>query len=112
MRYEKECQQLAEMAKTALNLPKNACKGKFEDVDLDMCIYGMELEIKELQDELFYSDRDQKTNINFKRAREEFADVAACCVGILAKLNAMEEEEEIEKEISRRSIELDLKLMC
>ena len=34
-----------------------------------------------------------RKNINYQRAREEIGDVAACLVGLLAKLNKMEKEE-------------------
>lgn len=95
MRYEKECDRIAGMAKTALNLPKNACKERFEDLDIFKVFDLLWSEFEELTQEFYnnhYGKLDVK-NINSQRAREELADVVACCVGLLAKLNAMENEE-------------------
>lgn len=109
-RYEKECQQLGEMAKNALNSPKNSSKERFEYLGLTSIVWLLGLELDELYDEL-YENKEQsylvKIPINFKRAREELTDVAACCVGLLAKLNDMEQQ--IADECNSRSLRLELK---
>lgn len=92
IRYEGECQQLLEMAKNTLNLPKNACKGNFEDLlSIEEILELLENEVEELNYEFWkVFSSELKEKINFSRAREELADVVGCCVGLLAKLNSME----------------------
>jgi NTP pyrophosphatase (non-canonical NTP hydrolase) len=100
-RYTKECEILASLALQQLNLEKNVKKGDFEDMHLyhehTWCITELlEEEINELMDELTqsgFTNTVLKSKINYQRAREELGDVAACLVGLLAKLNKMESKE-------------------
>lgn len=97
-RYEKDCVSLFYLAKRQLNLEKNAKKGNFEDLDLSDIKSLYLQEYFELHHELFQRDQfcfvtEQRKKIDYQRAREEIGDVAACLVGLLAKLNKMEKEE-------------------
>lgn len=110
-RYANECAQLAILANKQLNLPKNVAKGNFEDLcDLEKIIGFLEDEVEEIKEELTDYEMscfnpececggdDRRyykigNKINYQRAREEIGDVAACLVGLLAKLDKMEREE-------------------
>jgi hypothetical protein len=96
-RYTKECQILSELTHKQLNLEKNAKKGPFEELSIKDIMEMLYDEKKELVDELFYYPEKwkmtEKKKIDFQRAREEIGDVAACLVGLLAKLDNMEKEE-------------------
>lgn len=97
MRYEKECQQIAEMAKNALNFPKNACKGDFEGITLVEIYEIFQKEVIELEYELFNNRTTRGWVIDFTRAREELSDVVASCVGLLAKINSLEKGDRDER---------------
>ena len=94
-RYERECIKLGEMANEALNLPKNVDKPKFETINIIKIYNLLEEEIEELKYEFFHHGQinTQKDihEIDFKRAKEELADCAACLVGLLAWVNKQEE---------------------
>lgn len=96
-RYERDCIRLYYLAKRQLNLEKNAKKGDFENLTLRGIKELYLQEYFELHAELFEQIHpfilEQKKKINYQRAREEIGDVAACLVGLLAKLNKMEKEE-------------------
>lgn len=97
-RYLVECKELFYLAKRQLNLEKNAKKGNFEDLcDLKKIYSFLLSEVTEVKNELFmdvmFQGTREKEKINYQRAREEIGDVAACLVGLLAKLNKMEKEE-------------------
>lgn len=113
-RYEKDCIRLFYLTKRQLNLEKNAKKGDFEGLEIyhetNINLLSLiEDEFSELKDELLeatfschdpdcecggnYDCYKEKKKINYQRAREEIGDVAACLVGLLAKLNKLEEEE-------------------
>lgn len=113
-RYAKESQELAILANRQLNLEKNVCKGDFEDLEIyhetKINIFSsIADELYELKNELLddsnccfdpececggnYVHYKKKEKINYQRAREEIGDVAACLVGLSAKLNKMEKEE-------------------
>lgn len=101
-RYVHDCIQLFYSAKEQLNLPKNASKGNFEDLNLEDIFRFLIDEIDEIRDEIYEVSEWRlgedpieriKNKINYQRAREEIGDAAACLVGLLAKLNKMEKEE-------------------
>lgn len=97
-RYEKDCIRLFYLAKRQLNLEKNVKKGDFEDLTLCDIKELYLQEYFELHYELFQRDQfayfiEPRKKINYQRVREEIGDVAACLVGLLAKLNKMEKEE-------------------
>ncbi len=96
-RYAVESQKLAILANKQLNLEKNAKKGDFENLTLKAIKELYLQEYFELHYELFQSDQfsfviEQRKKINYQRVREEIGDVAACLVGLLAKLDRMEKE--------------------
>jgi hypothetical protein len=103
-RYYHKCVELFYLAKKQLNLPKNVEKGDFEELSLHKICTLMNGEQRELEDEIFefisfgcmnahLGYVQQKEKVNFQRVREEIGDVAACLVGLLAKLDNMEREE-------------------
>lgn len=99
-RYAEESVELAILANKQLNLEKNAKKGNFEDLcDLKKIYSFLLSEVTEVKNELFddiiFQGTREKEKINYQRAREEIGDVAACLVGLLAKLNKMEKEENV-----------------
>jgi len=104
-RYQHRCTELFYLAKQQLNLPKNAAKGNFEDLcDFRQIMQFLKSEVDEVERELtdvqlccetcMEFNEVEKEKINYQRAREEIGDVAACLVGLLAKLDKMEKEEE------------------
>ena len=99
-RYAEESQELAILANKQLNLEKNVKKGDFEDITFNQICDLLAGEQQELENELFeqldppvFGLVQNRKDINYQRAREEIGDVAACLVGLLAKLNKMEKEE-------------------
>lgn len=95
-RYERECKQLGLLAQKQLNLPKNVVKENFEDMSITK-IYGkIEEEFHEFMDEAYIFRMlsvEPKKDIDFDKAYADLGDVAACLVGMLAKLNRMREEQ-------------------
>jgi len=93
MRYEKECLELAELAKKQLNLEKNRDKGRFEDLSISEIYDLITDEICEVHEELYYDYgfSELRDSFNYERIIEELSDVAACLAGLLAKINKMKE---------------------
>lgn len=89
MRYEEECIIIGELAKEALNKPKNVVKSRFEDMPMNEIIDKLREEINELIDELdpnYWESKVCEYKLDHYKIRSELADSAACLVGILVKV--------------------------
>lgn len=87
-RYKNECFELTQLALMQLNNPKNACKARFETLDIRTLLKLIKDELDELELEL------EDLPLTVDRAREELADCAACLVGTLAYINQFKREED------------------
>lgn len=85
MRYEKECHQLAELAKRQLNLEKNKAKEDFEYMTTYAIWMKFKEEVNELAHELFMSKY-----IGYDLIEAELGDTVGCLVGLLAKINQIQ----------------------
>lgn len=99
-RYEKECIKIGELANEALNFPKNACKPRFESLDIMKIFRLLDEEIEELKYELSYYPeytfqypREAKdiAFVDFSKVTNELSDVLACCAGLLSKINTLKQ---------------------
>lgn len=94
-RYEKECDDLKNLALEQLNLAKNVKKGRFEGVDFHEIFRLLHLEIEELKEELLEYGQDEfsrtKTRkyINSKNAKSEIGDCAGILAGLIAKIDSL-----------------------
>lgn len=94
-RYEKECDDLKNLALQQLNLAKNVKKGRFEGVDFSEIFRLLHLEIEELKEELLEYGQDEfsrtksRKYINSKNAKGEIGDCAGILVGLIAKINSL-----------------------
>ena len=98
-RYELECKKLGNLALQQLNLEKNACKEKFEDMSIDDIFKGLLEEVTEVKEEIydltsFYGSEFSalKKDIDIEKLKAEIGDVASFCVGVLAWLQRRNEE--------------------
>lgn len=91
-RYHELSFFLGKLAQYALNKEKNSSKDNFEDMSTQNIFQLLVDELHELKSELFNWDHSlapaflPHLNGNEEKMIEELADVAGCCVGLLAKI--------------------------